>query len=999
VGGNWATTAAHTPAADAGTVIAGRYKLLQQIGEGGMGTVWMADQTEPVKRRVAVKLIRADKGQSRTILARFEAERQAIALMDHPHIARLLDAGTTGESPSPPGGGVGEGSPGQPFFVMELVKGVPLTDFCDAHRLTITERLHLFTQVCGAVQHAHQKGVIHRDLKPSNILVESHDGKPVPKVIDFGLAKATTGLQLSDHTLFTAFGSVMGTPLYMAPEQASFNAVDVDTRADVYALGAVLYELLTGTTPLTRGTLRKAALDEVLRVVREQDPPTPSHRLSTADGAPSVAANRQTEPKKLGRFVRGELDWIVMKALAKDRDRRYETATGLARDVDRFLNHEPVQAGPPTAGYKLRKFVARNKGPVAAAGVVLLALVLGAAGTTWGMVRADQARQAEADRAEGERRAKEEAERERDDKERARAAEAREREKAVRATELAEGRLAMAQRGSDLIGAVFHDLDPDAEVKEGRPLRAILADRLAAAADRLDAGEVADPPTVAALQKRLAVSLVNLGRPARAVPLMEKAVATRAAALGRDHPDTLAAQSDLGTAHLAAGNPGEAIRLLEDVLQRVRAAHGPEHPATLPTLNNLAQAYLRTERTAQTVALFEDYLRLTRAARGPDHPDALTALDRLALAYTAAGRPEEAVRLHAEALPGLRAALGEDHPDTLAARNNLAVALRRLGRAGEALPLVEECYERIRVARGPDHPYTLAALSNLGRAYLDGGRPDEAVRALEECVRRGRATVGSDHHDTRTAAENLALAYVAVGRPDDAVRDAEAVYRSAAGLYGPEHPRTLEVWSWYAWRLGRVGRPAEAAGEYRRLLPAAHRVVGPDWGGRAAQYARDYAQFTLNTGHTDPEATAAARVLIAGRDHRLAPALTALGADLLRQRRWTDAEPVLREVLTHWEAVRPSYWATSNTRSMLGGALLGQGKAAEAEPLLVAGYAGLVADRANIPPTGRNNLPEAADRLVELYEKLGKPEEVKRWRAERAKYPPPAAPPPRPVGR
>jgi serine/threonine protein kinase/tetratricopeptide (TPR) repeat protein len=372
------------PADGTGTIIAGRYKLLQQVGEGGMGTVWMAEQTEPVKRRVAVKLIRVERGQSKTILSRFEAERQAIALMDHPHIARLLDAG---EAPPAQVGGAP-----RPFFVMELVKGVPLTDFCDTHKLGIPERLRLFMQVCAAVQHAHQKGVIHRDLKPSNVLVESHDGKPVPKIIDFGLAKAT-GLQLSEHTLFTVIGTVMGTPLYMAPEQASASAIDVDTRTDIYALGIILYELLTGTTPITRDTMKKAALDEMLKLIREQEAPTPSSRLSSAQSAPSVAANRQTEPAKLGRFVKGELDWIVLKALAKERDRRYETANGFARDIERFLNHEPVAAGPPTTAYRLRKFVRRNRGPVTAAGLVLLTLLGGVAGTVWGLIQAERQRQ------------------------------------------------------------------------------------------------------------------------------------------------------------------------------------------------------------------------------------------------------------------------------------------------------------------------------------------------------------------------------------------------------------------------------------------------------------------------------------------------------------------------------------------------------------------------------------------------------------------------------
>jgi serine/threonine protein kinase/WD40 repeat protein len=366
-----------------GTVVAGRYKLLQQIGEGGMGAVWMADQTEPVKRRVAVKLIRAERGQSKTILARFEAERQAIALMNHPNIAKLLDAGTTDD--------------GAPFFVMELVRGVPLTDYCDAHKLSVPERLDLFRRICSAVHHAHQKGVIHRDLKPTNILVESHDGHPVPKVIDFGLAKATTGIQLTEQTLFTAFGNVMGTPLYMAPEQAAFNALDIDSRADIYALGVILYELLAGSTPIRRDTLKTAALDEMLRVIREQEPPPPSSRIGTSAGLPGIAANRQSEPVKLGRFVKGDLDWIVMKALAKERDRRYESATAFAADVERFLAHEPVTAGPPSQWYRLRKFVRRNQGQVVAASLVLVTLVAGIVGTGVGLFQANRARRGEID--------------------------------------------------------------------------------------------------------------------------------------------------------------------------------------------------------------------------------------------------------------------------------------------------------------------------------------------------------------------------------------------------------------------------------------------------------------------------------------------------------------------------------------------------------------------------------------------------------------------------
>jgi serine/threonine protein kinase/Flp pilus assembly protein TadD len=361
---------------EAGTVVAGRYKLLEQIGEGGMGTVWMAQQTEPVRRLVAVKLIKAGLG-SKAMLARFEAERQALALMDHPNIAKVLDAGAAPD--------------GRPFFVMELVKGVPVTRYCDEHRLTPKQRLELFMPVCHAVQHAHQKGIIHRDLKPSNIVVAQYDDRPVPKVIDFGVAKAT-GRQLTEQTLHTGFGAVVGTVEYMSPEQASFDQLDVDTRSDIYSLGVLLYELLAGSPPFSRKELEKAGMLEMLRVIREQEPSKPSTKLSTAEGLPTLAANRGTEPAKLTRLVRGELDWIVMKALEKDRNRRYESASALAADVQRYLLDEPVQACPPSAGYRLQKFVRRNKGALATASLLALAVlvVVGVVAGSFGWMARDR---------------------------------------------------------------------------------------------------------------------------------------------------------------------------------------------------------------------------------------------------------------------------------------------------------------------------------------------------------------------------------------------------------------------------------------------------------------------------------------------------------------------------------------------------------------------------------------------------------------------------------
>ncbi len=367
----------------------GPYKLLQQIGEGGMGVVYMAEQTHPVERRVAFKIIKPGM-DTQQVIARFEAERQALAMMDHPNIAKVLDAGTT--------------STGRPFFVMELVKGLPITQYCDEQHLSPRERLELFIPICQAVQHAHQKGIIHRDLKPSNILIARYDDKPVPKVIDFGVAKATSQ-KLTERTMFTQYGQLVGTIDYMSPEQAQFNQLDVDTRSDIYSLGVLLYELLTGETPFDQKRLRSAAYEEMLRIIREEEPPRPSVRLSSCETLASVAANRHMEPHKLGVLVRGELDWIVMKALEKDRTRRYETANGFAMDVQRYLADEPVQACPPSAVYRFKKFARRNKTGVAVAGLVLFFLVLLGSGIGWA-VRDRSARVAEAARQQAERQAK-----------------------------------------------------------------------------------------------------------------------------------------------------------------------------------------------------------------------------------------------------------------------------------------------------------------------------------------------------------------------------------------------------------------------------------------------------------------------------------------------------------------------------------------------------------------------------------------------------------------
>ncbi len=347
----------------------GRYMLLEQIGEGGFGVVYVAEQEEPVRRRVALKVIKLGM-DTKQVVARFEAERQALALMDHHNIAKVLDAGAT--------------DTGRPYFVMELVRGVPITEYCDKNNLTTRDRIDLFIQVCQAIQHAHQKGIIHRDIKPSNILVTLQDGVPVPKVIDFGIAKATEQ-RLTDKTVYTAFNQFMGTPAYMSPEQAEMSGLDIDTRSDIYALGVLLYELLTGKTPFDQKELVSAGVDAMRRIIREKEPERPSTRLSTMQEGEltTTAKRRHTDAPKLVHLIRGDLDWIVMKALEKDRTRRYETANGLAMDIQRYLNNEPVAARPPSNLYRFQKLVRRNKLAFAATGAVTAALIIGLGLSTW----------------------------------------------------------------------------------------------------------------------------------------------------------------------------------------------------------------------------------------------------------------------------------------------------------------------------------------------------------------------------------------------------------------------------------------------------------------------------------------------------------------------------------------------------------------------------------------------------------------------------------------
>ncbi len=972
----------------ANTIIAGKYTLVEIIGEGGMGSVWRAKQTEPVKRFVAVKLIKTGM-DSRQVLARFEAERQALALMDHPNIAKVLD------------GGLHEH---RPYFVMELVKGVPITEYCDANRMTPQQRLELFVPVCNAIQHAHQKGIIHRDIKPSNVLVALYDDKPVVKVIDFGIAKAT-GAALTEQTIDTGFGGIVGTPQYMSPEQATFNNIDIDTRSDVYALGVLLYELLTGSPPFAQKELEKRGLLEMLRVVREEEPPRPSTKLSTADALPSLSANRGTEPKKLTGLLRNELDWIVMKALDKDRARRYETANGFAADVQRYLAGEAVLAHPPSRSYRIKKFVRRHKGQVIAASLVLFALLAGMAGTTWGLFRAEQQRQIAETAAVAERDAKVDAQDERAKAVNGAAAEKLARDQAVQAADKekianaqAQKRLRQIEKANDILGSIFENLDPKEIAKNQRPLQAVLVENLDKAVAQLEGEAIGDPLVVAAMQNKFGLSLRGLGEPEKAIALFEKSLATRQAKLGPDHLDTLLTANNLATAYGDAGKLNLAVPLHEDTLKLMKAKLGLDHLATLHSMNNLAAAYLAAGQMNLALPLFEEALKIRRAKIGPNHPDTITSMGNLATAYQNAGKNSLAMAIYEEEFKLSKASFGPDHPQTLTSMNNLAISYHTAGKLDLAVPLYEEALKIRRAKLGPDHPDTLLSMSNLAPAYLAVGKQDLAVSLYEETLKLMKAKLGPNHPETLLSMSNLAGMYYETGKQAMGLPLMEEVFPLLRANMGSDHPDTLYCMNNLATAYRDVKKWDLALPLFEETLKLRKAKLGPDHPDTFESKYRLTSAFA-ETGNADKAVALLADIRkgLPKDSPQLAGMLASIGLAFLEQKKWTEAEPILRECLAIREKIQTNSWSTFNTQSSLGGALLGQKKYADAEPLLLKGYSGMKQREKIIPPQGAMRLPESIDRLIELYTATKKPAEVKKYTELRARYPMPnnVAPMPR----
>lgn len=700
------------PAAESTGESVGPYVLLQKLGEGGMGTVWAAEQRAPVRRRVALKLIKPGM-DSQQVLRRFEAERQALALMDHPNIAKVFDAGAT-ES-------------GRPYFAMELVKGVPITKYCDELGLTVRQRLELFIPVCRAIQHAHTKGVVHRDVKPSNVLVAVEDGRPVPKVIDFGVAKALHR-RLADRTVYTEIGGVVGTLEYMAPEQAELSALDVDTRADVYALGALLYELLTGSPPLDKTRLAAAGLAEVVRIIKEEEPQRPSTRLSeSAETLPGLAAQRRTEPSRLAREVRGDLDWVVMKCLEKDRSRRYETANALARDVERHLADEPVEARPPGRGYRLRKFARRNRGPLAAAALVLLTLVAGAAVATWQAVRATKAEGLAERRYEKEREARKDADAAR------KAADAAQR-KAVSEAHKSEQVAAFMKRMLAAVG-------PSAALgRDTTMLREILDDTTR----RLE--QLKGQPAVEAdLRTVLGGVYYDLGDYKAAEAMYRGALDLRRGLLGERQAEVASVLSDLGEAVRKQGHYDEAERLLVKAIGLQRELLGEDDPAVGLTLHRLGMVHNRrsldrksTDDASRAEAVLREALAVYRR-----HPTEDTAggrgtasvLDQLALSLQYQRRHAEAESVFREALALQRRLAPSGSPALAHVLHNLGGPLRDQGKLAEAEACYRESLEIRRKQLPPGHRDTLDSIFSFANFLIRSGRAEEAAPLVEEFVR------------------------------------------------------------------------------------------------------------------------------------------------------------------------------------------------------------------------------------------------------------------------
>lgn len=755
----------------------GPYELVELIGEGGFGSVFRAEQSEPVQREVALKILKLGM-DTRQVIARFEAERQALAVMEHPGIASVFDAGATDS--------------GRPYFVMELVRGASITEYCDRGRLPLRQRLELFIEVCHAVQHAHQKGVIHRDIKPSNILVTRVDGTARPKVIDFGISKATESSP-ADKSMMSIAGQVMGTPAYMSPEQADPLGADIDTRTDIYSLGVLLYQLLTGSTPFNMDTMRRASLAEVQRMIREDEPRRPSARAATSDGLDEVAANRGIEPRKLAASLRGDLDWIILKAIEKDRERRFESASELAADIERHLNHEPVEAGPPSTAYRLRKLVRRNRGPFAAAGLLAVALIAGLIGTITFALRE------------------------------------------VRQRELAETNAAHTRD----VASFQSDMLSNFDVAEmGQAIFTALRSEVAAAMRRTfvtgESGERRTPTEQeidAELQRfRDALGSANLSEVARSVMgavLLEPAGATVDESFA-DQPEVQAhLYQTLAAANLAIGRLDAAQTLFDRALELRRTSATGTAAEVAYTLDQTAQVLLARSEYQEAETRCRDALRALQEAIDGDHEWTASTLNTLSHILRDTGRLDEAVVEGRKALDMRRRLFGDEHEDVATSLHNLAGLMSDLRKYDEAETLFRQTLEMRKKLLGEEHARVASVMNNIGLLLQRKGDLAGAEATHREALAMARRVHGELHPKVGVSLNNLAVVLRQLDRVDEAKELYHDAIRLRRVLLGNEHVDVSHSLTNLATLLRTRGEYAEAADLYEESLAIRMKTLPP----------------------------------------------------------------------------------------------------------------------------------------------------------------------------
>ncbi len=756
------------PTESAGTVI-GRYKLLQKIGEGGFGAVYMAEQEKPVRRRVALKIIKLGMDTNQ-VIARFEAERQALALMEHPNIAKVLDAGAT--------------EAGRPYFVMELVRGIPITEYCDQNRLGTKERLELFMAVCGAVQHAHQKGIIHRDIKPNNVMVTLHDGTPVPKIIDFGIAKATNQ-RLTERTLFTEYNQFIGTPAYMSPEQAEMSGLDVDTRSDIYSLGVLLYELLTGTTPIDSQRLKEVAYTELQRLIREDEPHRPSVRISTlGEAATSAAEQRRTDLPGLSKLLRGDLDWVVMKALEKDRTRRYETASAMRLDLQHYLANEPVSASPPGTIYRLLKFGRRNRTAVTVGTTVAVALVAGFMLAAAGFLQA--------------------------------------RHEAAASKTINEFFNSMLASVDPLqlhqYSGFARDGNTLVETSGGLAQNISVMEMMLRARDRIGSSFTGKPALEATARETIGLSLLGLGRPRDAEEELKEAARIRREVLGKDHPDTLRSELQYGLSLTGSARAPEAIMLLDGLREKMTRRYGKDDPRALRASSLYATALMMDRRLPEADPIFRETLERQREVLGKDHRDTMDTMAGWADSYMWRNQGAEAEALTRPAYEAALRKFGPDDVLTLWAQTLLGWSRNFQGDRVEGEELLRPAVDGLVRTLGNNHPYTCRAKNGLGRSIQNSGGGVERERLWTEALEGLRASEGKASPAIYVTSRDLAFVLIESGKSEEGLRLLRRAVEDFREKYGETHRFTTENLDYLRHGLWMVGETMEAMEVSKKIL-------------------------------------------------------------------------------------------------------------------------------------------------------------------------------------